>query len=215
MHIKQEREFVVKTETDIDEHPFILEDVKIQDSETMIHQLQDEKEKMIKDFVSIKGENQKLNLEIQRKNMEIEKLKQQQFTQESNFKKKINQLEAEMSDLKKISSADVDKRAQNDKTISKLNTENRELLARLKQVQQSANDSVLSEQNRSAIRNSTQYDSADEEFEVEMILNDRMVKGQREYLVRWKGYTAKYDLWVKKKDLSCSKILKEYMKMRK
>lgn len=147
--------------------------------------------------------------------MEIEKLKQQQFTQESNFKKKINQLEAEMSDLKKINSANVDKRAQNDKTISKLNTENRELLARLKQVQQSANDSVLSEQNRSAIRNSTQYDSADEEFEVEMILNDRMVKGQHEYLVRWKGYTAKYDLWVKKKDLSCSKILKEYMKMRK
>lgn len=87
----------------------------------------------------------------------------------------------------------VDKRAQYDRTISKLNTENQELLARLKQVQQSANDSVLSDRNQSAISKSMLNDSAEEEFEVEMILNDRMENGQREYLVRWKGYTAEHE----------------------
>lgn len=96
MHINQERELVVKTETDIGEHPFIL-DVKIQDSDTQIHQLQDEKEKIIKQLVSIKGKNQQLN--IQRKNVEIEKLKQQQITQESKFNNKLNQLEGQLSDL--------------------------------------------------------------------------------------------------------------------
>ena len=34
-----------------------------------------------------------------------------------------------------------------------------------------------------------------EEFEVDKILKSRMVNGQQQYLVRWKGYSAEHDTW--------------------
>ena len=33
------------------------------------------------------------------------------------------------------------------------------------------------------------------EFEVELLLNKRVVRGRTEYLVRWRGYDAVEDLW--------------------
>jgi len=38
----------------------------------------------------------------------------------------------------------------------------------------------------------------EEEFEVEKILNKRIVWGKEKFLVRWKGYTAEGDIWESK-----------------
>jgi len=49
----------------------------------------------------------------------------------------------------------------------------------------------------------------EKEFEVEKILNKRMVRGKEKFLVRWKGYTAEEDTWENKKNLKNMKKLVE------
>jgi len=49
----------------------------------------------------------------------------------------------------------------------------------------------------------------EEEFEVEKILNKRMVRGKEKFLVRWKGYTAEEDTWENKENLENVKELVE------
>jgi len=52
----------------------------------------------------------------------------------------------------------------------------------------------------------------EEEFEVEKILNKRMVRGKEKFLVRWKGYTAEEDTWENKENLENAKELVEEFK---
>jgi len=52
----------------------------------------------------------------------------------------------------------------------------------------------------------------EEEFEVEKILNKRIVRGKEKFLVRWKGYTAEGDTWESKENLENAKELVEKFK---
>jgi len=49
----------------------------------------------------------------------------------------------------------------------------------------------------------------EEEFEVEKILNKRMVRGKEKFLVRWKGYMAGEDTWKNRENLENAKELVE------
>jgi len=48
-----------------------------------------------------------------------------------------------------------------------------------------------------------------EEFEVEKILNKRIVQGKEKFLVRWKGYTVEGDTWKNRENLGNAKELVE------
>ena len=51
----------------------------------------------------------------------------------------------------------------------------------------------------------------EEESEVEKILNKRMIRGKKKFLVRWKGYTAEEDIWENKENLKNAKeMVKEF-----
>ena len=52
----------------------------------------------------------------------------------------------------------------------------------------------------------------EEEFKVEKILNKRMVRGKKKFLVRWKGYTAGEDTWENRENLENAKELVEEFK---
>ena len=52
----------------------------------------------------------------------------------------------------------------------------------------------------------------EEEFEVEKILNKRMVRGKENFLVRWKGYTVEEDTWENRENLGNIKELVEKFK---
>lgn len=55
------------------------------------------------------------------------------------------------------------------------------------------------------------------EYAVEKIIKDRIIKvnlilnkGKHKYYIKWEGYSDKYNSWIEKKDLSCSKLLQDY-----
>jgi len=49
----------------------------------------------------------------------------------------------------------------------------------------------------------------EEEFEVEKIINKRIVRGKEKFLVQWKGYTAEADTWESRENLENAKELVE------
>jgi len=49
----------------------------------------------------------------------------------------------------------------------------------------------------------------EEEFEVEKIINKRIVQGKEKFLVRWKGYTAEADTWESRENLENTRELVE------
>jgi len=49
----------------------------------------------------------------------------------------------------------------------------------------------------------------EEEFEVEKIINKRIVRGKEKVLVRWKGYTAEADTWESRENLENARELVE------
>ncbi|KAK6635845.1 hypothetical protein RUM44_001099 [Polyplax serrata] len=51
------------------------------------------------------------------------------------------------------------------------------------------------------------------EYEVHKLLDVYFKKnGEREFLVRWKGYSAKDDTWEPERHLNCTELINEYMK---
>jgi hypothetical protein len=50
----------------------------------------------------------------------------------------------------------------------------------------------------------------EEEYEVEDIISDRMIRRKRQYLVKWKGYPSSENSWVAAKDLHAPGLLKDY-----
>lgn len=51
----------------------------------------------------------------------------------------------------------------------------------------------------------------EKEYEVEKIVSQRTIKGQRQFLVRWKGYGEDSDTWEQEKDLSCPELIEEFL----
>ncbi|KAF7273591.1 uncharacterized protein LOC143203496 [Rhynchophorus ferrugineus] len=54
-----------------------------------------------------------------------------------------------------------------------------------------------------------------DEYEVETILDDKLVKGIRHFLIRWKGYTEESDTWEPEHTLDCSELITEYKNKKK
>lgn len=95
---------------------------------------------------------------------------------------------------------------------SVLRKQNAALNARMKQIQ----SSVKANKSRRS-QHDTSDESSEEEksYEVERILGHKNLKSGRKFLIRWKGYDSKHDLWVPEKQLNCPKILKDYLKINK
>ncbi|KYN38865.1 Chromobox protein like protein 5 [Trachymyrmex septentrionalis] len=52
---------------------------------------------------------------------------------------------------------------------------------------------------------------AENEYEVERLINVRTIKGRRQFLVRWVGYGENDDTWENEKDLNCSQLIEDFL----
>jgi len=53
----------------------------------------------------------------------------------------------------------------------------------------------------------------EEEFEMEKILNKRIIRGKEKFLVYWKGYTVEEDTWEGRENLrNTEELVKEFEK---
>jgi transposase InsO family protein len=55
-------------------------------------------------------------------------------------------------------------------------------------------------------------DETGESWEIETILSERKRRGQKEYLVRWKGFTEAYDQWVAEQDVQAPELIADWGK---
>ncbi|CAB3251658.1 unnamed protein product [Arctia plantaginis] len=52
--------------------------------------------------------------------------------------------------------------------------------------------------------------TAEEEYEVEKIVDSKRIKGKLHYLIRWKGYSANSDTWEPENTLSCPDLINKF-----
>ena len=52
----------------------------------------------------------------------------------------------------------------------------------------------------------------EEEYNVEEIINDRLHRCKKQYLVKWTGYPSSENSWVDAKDLHAPELLEEYQR---
>lgn len=157
----------------------------------------DEKKNLVSKIISLKAENQHLSFQLDKKIKKINKLNE---TIELGSRK-LHDIEAEMANVKKNL---LDKQETDKNAIADLLSQKNILEARIKQLQSSeiVNESF----------HSTEHSSGKEIYEVEKVLADKIVRGKRQYKVRWKGYSCKHDTWEKEENLFCPSILEEYRK---
>lgn len=55
-------------------------------------------------------------------------------------------------------------------------------------------------------------EAAEDVYDVERILDDRMYKGRKQYLIKWMGYPESESTWEFKSNLFCGELLQDYEK---
>ncbi|XP_018566594.1 probable chromo domain-containing protein LHP1 [Anoplophora glabripennis] len=63
---------------------------------------------------------------------------------------------------------------------------------------------------------SDNQDEDDEtQYEVEAVLDEKIIKGVRHYLIRWKGYEEESDTWEPEDTLDCSRLIQDFKENKK
>lgn len=117
-------------------------------------------------------------------------------------------------------------KSEHQRYIFKLNKKNEKLEAELHtEKKQNAENQNTIEKQRSEIQalhlklNQFEMDESDKktkhEFEVQEILDDKLIDGRKHYLVRWKGFDNGHDSWEPRKNLHCPDILNKYDKCKR
>lgn len=164
---------------------------------------QNEKQILVDKIVSLKSENQQLELQLRNEQIEKASLesKLQEMTVQTNTQLvEINELRFKLSEESVKYSNMCD---ENEAKFSRLKREKNLLEARNKQLQKGIDQQVVTKE-----QNENEAD--DDLYEVEKLVDHKMKKGVRFYLVRWKGYNEQDDTWEKESNLHCPDILNAY-----
>lgn len=205
--VKSERSSFVKTEKEIDETPYEMEIIPSACISAEIEAMKKEKEGIIRELVVIKGENQKLALQLQQKQRQIDKQLNTSSVNAQKLANNIQSLTTDVADLKRQLEAEKCDHANDTKKVADLLREKKMLLAQIAELQCVKHKC----QTKLSAENKENY-SCNDEYEVEDILDHRILKRDRKFLVAWKGFSRNDDTWEREKNLNCPDILTAYLK---
>lgn len=156
--------------------------------------------------MAAKEREQKCTAEIiERKESEL----RVQFEKNRSLTGKLAKMKSDMEIAK-------DQQAKSEKLYDDLRHENKNLKARLDQLQHGIDASrEVNSACRQPTRKTESISKSDNEFEVENLLSDEFREGKRYFLVKWKGYDEIHSTWEQQSNLKCPKILKKYMQNKK
>lgn len=188
----------IKEEND----PFVIIDVPpttndiVPSHSDKVKQLTEEKSKIIDELLTLKADNQKMFYDLKLKQQEIDSLKAE-----------AKSMKIQFETLEKNGNF-----AQNQ--VTQLKLELKKSLAHIEQLENinKENIPVINECNNDVTDNSSNDSNASQVYEVQKILNHRVVRGKRLFFIRWKGFDENEDSWVKEKDLNCPELLEKYIK---
>lgn len=132
--------------------------------------------------------------------LDIKKKYQNLYFEHQEVLRKCKNLEEENRDLKE---------KLNSKCILK---ENQRLVAKVCDMRRSTTMNITPKKTTFESEKEKENDSDSQVYEVEYLIDHRGRKPKREFLVRWRGFSERYDTWESEINLSCPKILKEYLK---
>ncbi|KAL6425574.1 hypothetical protein ACFW04_009609 [Cataglyphis niger] len=66
-------------------------------------------------------------------------------------------------------------------------------------------------EDQKASTSAREVDKSGVEYEVETLIDVRASKGNRQFLVRWKGYGESADTWENEKDLNCPQLIEKFL----
>lgn len=208
---------IIKTERNVEEQLEIKQEPRHSQSVNLITSSNSsecvntwvhEKQTLIDKISSLKSENQQILFELKKSQDALTTSNTVRKELETKAKQSDEKHMTELSHLRsEISSSNAASEAMKieyEKRVSDL-TRDRDLSqARYKQLKNSIT------QQKTADEESSQNNFNGELYEVECLLDDKMIRKTRQYLVRWKGYDTSHDSWVKESDLKCPSILKKY-----
>ncbi|KAK4876830.1 hypothetical protein RN001_009336 [Aquatica leii] len=70
--------------------------------------------------------------------------------------------------------------------------------------------SESTEKDEKEVEQETSEEENDTQYEVEEVIDEKMVKGVRHYLIRWKGYDQDGDTWEPESTLDCPELIKKF-----
>lgn len=157
-------------------------------------------------------------VQVLRKLLEAEKLEQKKMMDLNNLMTQkeiqhtdeIQNLATELHDMRERFKAEELKQIVKSKTILNLMREKKILAAQIRQLQGSAHQNVNKSSKK--LLSTERSSDSDSEYEVEFVHSHKVVKMQRQFFVRWKGYSDRHDSWVRENDLKCPIILNKYLK---
>lgn len=155
-----------------------------------------EKEGLVQQIVDSKTEHQRAVLVL--------KQLESKFSSQSLEKEKLNE-EISVKETMLLKQKEED-----GKTIATLSRENKALLAQLKQLQAGISHQKSFENNKK--KSTNKHDAVDDNvYEIEAIIDHKGAKTNRQYLVRWTGFSADDDTWESESNFY-PEILKTYKK---
>lgn len=198
-NINPQRAIVVKKENPVEvkqEHEANISDthmdvVELQDPTNELQELQQkigslrkEKDGVIAQLIAIKSENQRMF--FNQKEMEKDLAQRNQVV--TDLQRQVEEEKGKINDLK---SANEKNQFDSSSRIALLENEIKELKVTISRLRS---------------------ESGSNQYEVEKILKHKIVKKQRWFFIRWKGFTAQHDSWEPEKNLQHTDIYKNYVK---
>lgn len=166
----------------------------------------EEKQKLVDACAALKTENQKLTFDLKKKCDECTKLTRENENVKQEAVTATEKVEELTFDSDQMKAEFASKTKKYEQQISVLRREIQVLTAREKQFKMEIGRNVRKDKEN---KNDAHI------FDVEKLLDDKMIGKVRYYLVRWKGFQSTDDTWESESNLMCPSILAKYLQKKR